>query len=217
MSRALIQTAHARRLDKDKGAGERPPGTSAGHQGTVDGRLRLASGAKMPARPNTAVSVKGTDILHLPNEWALDGAKDLDEKDFLLGVVKQVSLRERARARARCLRAPPPAAAWLSLRRLPRAAERRLPAVRQRADAARPRRGPGCCGKQGVRDEVCWARAGRGPSLDDESCPGMQPHVQVRWHQGLRVLSARSQWTNPRMPVRTRAHADTKTAQTGAC
>jgi hypothetical protein len=90
MSRALIQTAHARRLDKDKGAGERPPGTSAGHQGTVDGRLRLASGAKMPARPNTAVSVKGTDILHLPNEWALDGAKDLDEKDFLLGVVKQV-------------------------------------------------------------------------------------------------------------------------------
>lgn len=106
MSRILIQTAHARRLDKDKGAGERPPGT-AGHPGAVAGRLRLASGAKMPARPNTAVSVKGTDILHLPNEWALDGAKDLDEKDFLLGVVKQVCVC----ARAHCLCARPPAAA----------------------------------------------------------------------------------------------------------
>ena len=43
----------------------------------------------LPARPNTAASVKGNEILHLPHEWALDTCGDIDEKNFLLSIVKQ--------------------------------------------------------------------------------------------------------------------------------
>lgn len=50
-------------------------------------RSRLLVG--LPHRPNTAASVKGNEILRLPNEWALDDCKGLDEKPFLLDMVKQ--------------------------------------------------------------------------------------------------------------------------------
>lgn len=43
----------------------------------------------LPARPNTAASVKGNEILHLPNEWALEACHGLDDRAFLLDMVKQ--------------------------------------------------------------------------------------------------------------------------------
>ena len=47
----------------------------------------------MPPRPNTAASVKGNEVLHLPNQWARDSCAGLDEKDFLLEMVNQVHVQ----------------------------------------------------------------------------------------------------------------------------
>lgn len=54
-------------------------GTSAPTRSLVAGML---------PRPNTAASVKGCEVLHMPNQWAHDSCAGLDEKS-LLEMVKQ--------------------------------------------------------------------------------------------------------------------------------
>ena len=180
MSRALIKSA----------ASQRPGSSAGGRLGTAAAPPRTTV-AGLPARPNTSASVRGNEILHLPNEWALDGAMNLDEKDFLLGVVKQV--RARKPAFARLLGAPSALLARCCPALSARATtERRVFAIRERETAARPRRSHGRRTKQGVFNEVRRGRAGRGPELHDEGRHGVQPHVQVCRHQSLRVLAARS-------------------------
>jgi len=69
------------------------PGTTKGRPGT-SARSNLVAG--LPPRPNTAASVKGNEVLHLPNPWASSSSSGVDEKDFLLDMVKQVQIRAAA-------------------------------------------------------------------------------------------------------------------------